>query len=64
MGIELLALLGIGKQIVGWVTTQAALMNAEGAISDEEFNKIKAEAGLSDAAWDEAVAEARARLGR
>ena len=62
--MELLALLGIGKQIIGWVTTQASLMQAQGQISDEEFNKIKAEAGLSDAAWDEAVAAARARLGK
>ena len=62
--MELLALLGIGKQIVGWVTTQASLLKAQGQISDEEFNKIKAEAGLSDEAWDTEVEAARKRLGQ
>ena len=62
--MELLALLGLGKQILGWVTTQASLLKAEGKISDEEFDKIKAEAGLSDEAWDNEVAAARERLGQ
>lgn len=62
--MELLTMLGLGKQIIGWVMTQASLMQAQGQISDEEFNKIKAEAGQSDAAWDQAVEAARARLGQ
>lgn len=62
MGLELLTMLGVAKQITGWVTTQATLLNAQGQISDEDLAKIKDEAGVSDSNWDDAVAAARARL--
>ncbi len=62
--MEFLALLGLTKQIVGWVTTQASLARAQGQITDEQFDQIKAAADLSDGAWDEAVAAARERLGQ
>lgn len=65
MGVaELLGILTILKQGVGWVTTQAALARAKGDITDAQLDQIKAEAGVSDAAWDEAVAAARARVGQ
>lgn len=62
--MELLAMLSITKQLTSLVISQASLMKAQGQISDEEFGKIKAEAGVSDQAWDDEVAAARARLGQ
>jgi len=60
---ELLALLASGRQIINWVMNMANLSAATGAISQEELQIIKDKAGISDSAWDEAVAAARARLG-
>ena len=62
MGASLLPLLMLGKQIIGWVTDQAALLKAKDGISDEDFNRIKAEAGVEDTDWDARVAAAKARL--
>ena len=61
--VELLAMLGLAKQLTGLVMSQASLLKANGQISDEDFYKIKAEAGVSDQAWDDGVAAARAQLG-
>ena len=61
MGTELLGMLGIGRQIVSWVVKQANLLATRGVITPEELQAIKTEAGLSDSAWDEEVAAARAR---
>lgn len=64
MGAELLAGIAVARQLIGWITTQANLLSAQGAISDAELQQIRDAAAVSDAAWDEAVAAARARLGR
>lgn len=60
--MDLLVALGLAKQLIGWIIEQAALLAAQGDITEEEFNRIKAEAQVSDSAWDEAVAAAKARL--
>ncbi len=60
--MELLAMLGLAKQLTGMVVSQASLMQAQGQISQEDFDAIKAEAGQSDAAWDDAAQAARDRL--
>jgi hypothetical protein len=61
--MNLLPLLLLLKQSVAWVVEQATILKAEGNITEEEFQQIKTEAGISDTAWDEAVAAAKARLG-
>lgn len=52
------------REIIEAFTRQAALLNAAGAISDDELAEIREEAEISDTAWDMAVEEARERLER
>jgi len=52
------------REIIEAFTRQAALLNAAGAISDEELAEIREEGEISDAAWDLAVEEAKNRLER
>ncbi len=60
--MDIFGLLLLGKQIIGWAVEQATLLNAEGGISDEDFARIKVEAGLADVDWDARVAAAKARI--
>lgn len=58
----LISLIGLGRQVIGWVVQQAALLAADEAISAEELQAIKTAAELSDTAWDEAIANIRSEL--
>jgi hypothetical protein len=60
--MDLLTMIGLAKQLIGWAVTQAMLLRADGDITEEQLQAIRNKAGLSDAAWDEAVAAARQRL--
>ncbi len=60
--MELFSILAVLKQGISWVIEQATLLNADGTISDEDYARIKAEAGVSEAVWDERVAAAKARI--
>ena len=60
----ILALIQAGRTIITGALRQAELAHAEGALSQEELDSIKAEAAIADSAWDPRVADARARLGR
>lgn len=50
------------REIIEAFTRQAVLLNAVGAVSDEELAEIREEAEISDTAWDMAVEDARDRL--
>lgn len=60
-GKALIALILLGRQIIGWVAQQASLLAAEGVISDEDLQAIKAAADLSDTAWDNIIANIRGK---
>lgn len=60
----ILAGIAAAREIIGAFASQAAILNSEGVISDEELEEIRREADVSDAAWDAAVDEARDRLER
>lgn len=52
------------REIIEAFTRQAVMLNAAGAISDDELAEIREEAEISDSAWDLAVEDARDRLER
>lgn len=60
MGAELLALIVGARSLISYLVTQASLLGPE-EITQAQLSAIKEKAGLSDSAWDEAVAAARER---
>lgn len=59
---EVLAGLRAALMLRDFVMRQVQLGKQNGLYTDEQLAQIKAEAGITDAAWDAAVAAAKARL--
>lgn len=59
---EVLAGLRAALMLRDFVMRQVQLGKQNGLYTDEQVAQIKAEAGITDAAWDAAVAAAKARL--
>jgi hypothetical protein len=50
------------KEIISGLVSQAQLLHDKNEITEAELASVKLKAGLSDSAWDKAVADAKAKL--
>ena len=63
LAIQANAIMANGRELLGFIHRQAAMMQADGQLDDAQRDAIRQAAGESEAEWDQRVAEARARLG-
>jgi hypothetical protein len=59
---QLIALIGPATEVISWALNQAAILRAQGQLTDEQLAQIKSRASFSDSRWDAAVAKAKAEL--
>ena len=58
-----LAAMNAARSLAEFIARQLALGKQEGKYTDEQIAQVRAEAGIVDAQWDDAVAAAKQRLG-
>jgi len=58
----IMAAMKLGNTIAEWVAFNAKIAHQGGTITDDQFAAVKAEAGVSDQAFDARVAAAQARI--
>lgn len=63
LALQAQSLLTTGRELVALIHRQAALLQQDGRLTDEQREAIRQATQESEAEWDQRIAEARARLG-